>query len=759
MRIYPVKRPLCAAIVAFIAGLWLGSDNTTLSGMGCAFFVVLGLIGGIAAIKTGKSRLFLACLLALTAGLLLMQQATVNNHALSPYHGTEGTISARITRAPADRTYVDAEVLALNDTTLEQPVPIRIQRAWEDNSNYTLRAIYRFSGAFMAPSPATNPGGYDEEKILAQRGIATLFEAEAPGTLSADPPHWAQWLNSVKNHCSAILSRYLDPGQQALIAATLFGDVSTLNEDFYNVSQQFGIIHIFSVSGLHVSFILAFVLLLARLLRRQHSWGLFLLMVPLLTLYTLLSDASAPAVRASIMGLATLLAMRLLRYRDPLTIIALAALALLLANPYNLWQIGFQLSFLAMLGLILLTPRFEPFLGFLPKSLASALAVSLAAECVSLPLVAYYFYQIAPLSTLMNLLVVPFFSLLVPLALVALLVAAAIPALGALFFLPVRMLILVIVALMDIVNSLTGTLHIYIGQPSIWLLLLCYAALIVFCLVPLEARKMSAASLVAAVLCLAVLILRPTVSENLRLTMVDVGQGTGCTYQTADGHWLVFDTGPGADTVAQYLRYCGVNTIDALVLSHSDSDHIGGAAHILRDFHVRQLLASPYAQTSEEWQALVPYLDDTEIVTVDAPLTFSLGDSRLDCTLLAASDDGSENNNQVVSLLNDDGCTTLFCGDTDSEDLAAIPWTAATDLILVPHHGSKNSWNANFYRQHTPILALISAGTNNRYGHPHAETTDGLDSLSIPALCTADVGAVRIYERENTFYYKTGATR
>lgn len=759
MRIYPVKRPLCAAIVAFIAGLWLGSGNTTLSGMGCAFFVALGLIGGIAAIKAGKGRLFLACLLALTAGLLLMQQATVNNHALSPYHGTEGTISARITRAPADRTYVDAEVLVLNGTTLEQPVPIRIQRAWEDDSNYTLRAIYRFSGAFMAPSPATNPGGYDEEKILAQRGIATLFEAEAPGTLSADPPHWAQWLNSVKDRCSAILSRYLDPGQQALIAATLFGDVSTLNEDFYNVSQQFGIIHIFSVSGLHVSFILAFVLLLARLLRRQHSWGLFLLMVPLLTLYTLLSDASAPAVRASIMGLATLLAMRLMRYRDPLTIIALAALALLLANPYNLWQIGFQLSFLAMLGLILLTPRFEPFLGFLPKSLASALAVSLAAECVSLPLVAYYFYQIAPLSTLMNLLVVPFFSLLVPLALVALLVAAAVPALGALFFLPVRMLILVIVALMDIVNSLTGTLHIYIGQPSIWLLLLCYAALIAFCLVPLEARKISAATLAAAVLCLTALILRPAVSEDLRLTMVDVGQGTGCTYQTADGHWLVFDTGPGTDTVAQYLRYCGVNTIDALVLSHSDSDHIGGAAHILRDFHVRQLLASPYAQTSEEWQALVPYLDDTEIVTVDAPLTFSLGDSRLDCTLLAASDDGGENSNQVVSLLNDAGCTTLFCGDTDIEDLAAIPWTATTDFILVPHHGSKNSWNADFYRQHTPALALISAGANNRYGHPHAETINGLDSLGIPALCTADVGAVRIYEQENTFYYKTGATR
>ena len=220
-----------------------------------------------------------------------MQQTGASHRALVPLHGSEGTISAHITRAPADRTYVDAEVTVLNGSTLEESVPVRIQRAWEDDGTYTLRADYEFTGTFTAPEPATNPGGYDEEKILAQRGIATLFEADAPGTLIADPPAWAQWLNSVKDSYSAILARYLDPGQQALIAATLFGDVSDLNDDFYNVSQQFGIIHIFSVSGLHVSFILAFVLALARLLRRQHSWGLFLLMVPLLTLYTLLSGA------------------------------------------------------------------------------------------------------------------------------------------------------------------------------------------------------------------------------------------------------------------------------------------------------------------------------------------------------------------------------------------------------------------------------------------------------------------------------------
>lgn len=95
-------------------------------------------------------------------------------------------------------------------------------------------------------------------------------------------------------------------------------------------------------------------------------------------------------------------------------------------------------------------------------------------------------------------------------------------------------------------------------------------------------------------------------------------------------------------------------------------------------------------------------------------------------------------------------------GDTAAESLDDISWQQATDLILVPHHGSKNSWDAALYDTRQPSLALISAGRNNRYGHPHAKTTDGLAALNIPTLCTADTGAVRIYAQNGALYYKTG---
>lgn len=746
MRIYPVKRPLCAMILAFIAGLWLSNVSSLLAG-GCVFLCLAATL--IYALHLRQRWVALACLVASVGGFLFMSHTTALEQELVPYHNKEVQIEAQIVRAPANRTYVDAAVTALNEHDFKEPVNIRIKRPWEDATTYDIRGTYQFNGTLVAPAIQTNPGGYDEASMLAQRGIYSVLETTESGSLIHAPASWAQAVNHLKGVYTNILSHYLNDGEQALIAATLFGDVAAMSEDFYMASQQFGIIHIFSVSGLHVTFILGFILALAKLLRRQNSWGLLLLLVPLLTLYTLLSDASAPAIRASLMGILTLLALRLLRYRDPLTIVALAAFMLLIANPYNLWQIGFQLSFLAMLGLILIPQHLAPYFHRLPSWLADGIALSLAAELVSLPLVAYYFYTVSPLSTVMNLLVVPFFSLLVPLSLVALLVAGVLPALGGLFFLPVKAIITVIMALMNIIHHFVGTLHFHIGQPALGLLCFYYLGLLLFLLVPLNAPRIHALALTAVCALVAALCLRPAAPADLRLSMFDVGQGTGCAYQSTNGDWLVFDTGPGSDTLAQSLRYYGVNRIDTIVLSHGDADHIGGLAHLLRDFHVKQLIASPAAQTGEEWQMLTPYIKDTAIINANRALTFHADGLSLECVLRDIGTDDKENANQVIARLTDSNTSYLFTGDSNADTLTNLPWQEPTDVIIVPHHGSKNSWNEDFYQTQDPRLALISAGRGNRYGHPHKEVTDGLTALAIPTYNTAENGAIQLYNTVN----------
>ena len=169
-----------------------------------------------------------------------------------------------------------------------------------------------------------------------------------------------------------------------------------------------------------------------------------------------------------------------------------------------------------------------------------------------------------------------------------------------------------------------------------------------FLLVPLNAPRIHALALTAVCALVAALCLRPAAPADLRLSMFDVGQGTGCAYQSTNGDWLVFDTGPGSDALAQSLRYYGVNRIDTIVLSHGDADHIGGLAHLLRDFHVKQLIASPAAQTSEEWQMLTPYLKDTAIINANRALTFHADGLSLECILRDIGTDDKENANQVI---------------------------------------------------------------------------------------------------------------
>jgi competence protein ComEC len=745
MKPYPIHRPFAAAIAAFICGIWLSRQWTA------SFAVWLGLglaaVGFVcAALYVRRAATVFLCLAALTAGFLFVQPTEYINHLPLALAGQEIRAEVRLTAAPAGKTYVDGRLVGV-DGKAQDPAPrIRISRPYGDETVYKPGAVYRVSGKLRAPLGATNPGGWNEAATLGARGIYTVLEADQALRQTAPAPAWAARIAAMKDRALALFSQYLDAGETALVFATLFGDVSGLNDDFYNLSQQFGIIHIFSVSGLHVAFILAFLLGLARLLRRQNSPILPALLLPLLALYTLMSDCSAPAVRASLMAMLALFALRLRRYRDPITITAEAALCLVLADPYNLWLIGFQLSFAAMLAIFILAPRIETVLAPRLGRLSGALAVSLAAEAVSLPLSAYYFYMVSPLSVVMNLLVVPLFSVLVPLALLALLAALLLPQAGLLLFFPVKVLIYTVTAVMAITDAWVGNLHFYIGQPPVALIALYLAALLVFCRA-VDSRRLRLPALAAAVGLLLCICFRPAVDTDLRLTVLDVGQGSSALYQTADGAWLVLDTGPAADTPARTLRYYGVNHVSAIVLSHSDSDHITGCAHLLRDFHVSQLLATQAAQASSAWQALEPYLDDTQVITVDQDERFQLGTTSLEAALVNKDSAGEENTNQLVCRI-DDAPSVLAPGDTDGDHLTQIPFSGGADIILAPHHGSRYSWREDFYRRCKPAAVAISAGRDNRFGHPHTEVTQGLEKMGIPFYRTDQSGAMLFYQTE-----------
>lgn len=752
MTLYPTHRPMARCVCFMIGGLLAARYGSwLLLATSSIVLIALGLLS-----KRSTRRLLFACFFLL--GIFLMHHAMVEAQQLVPLHQQKVTAVVQVNRAPTQQTYIDGKVIRLNNKNLANPVSLRLQRPYNDDGHYQPGAYYQFEGTLLEPKTQTNPGGYDEARNLSSRGIFTVLKARSTGVFLKSPSPLIQWILNLKQTSYHAFEKYFDKGEAALLVATLFGDVSGLHQDFYALSQQFGIIHIFSVSGLHVTFILSFILLIARVLRLQHHWLLLLLLIPLLALYCLLSDLSAPAIRASVMAVLFLLALRLHRYRDPISIIALAAFGLLVANPFNLWQIGFQLSFAAMLGIFVLTPPLERLMQILPQGLRTAIAASLAAELVSLPLVAWYFYMVAPLSILMNLLVVPLFSLIVPLSLLGLLLHGLLPALGFIIFFPTKILIFTVVALMNLVNGSLGNGHYYLGQPPWWLLLL-YSLLLLSLATCTYYRHWPQLHLRAGILLVAAMVLcfLPYTPSNLRLTVLDVGQGSSAVYQSSQGAWLVLDTGPQQDTTAQYLRYCGVNTLEAIVLSHSDSDHIQGLNHLLRDFHVKQLFITKAAQQSEEWKALSPYLRHSRVTIIDKPVHYRKGNLQLSLAVLGKHAQRTENNNQLICQIDDDH-RYLFPGDSSADLLKDCNLPAPVEVLVVPHHGSRYSWDESFYARYNPQLCLISCGRNNRFGHPHAQVTDGLTSMDIPFLRTDQAGAIRLYEQHQKLYSKAFLT-
>lgn len=676
-------------------------------------------------------------------GDISLRQAT----ALDPLHGSEVTIEGTVVRAPSGKNWADVAVERVGDRTFKHPVKVRLARKWGDDAALTRGMPVAVRARLAAPQGARNPGGYDAARVLRGAGIMTTAKALTPLETAPLPPRAALFAR-----LQAALFARLDAGLShdgaALMKAILLGDTGQLADAFYHRAQLLGLVHIFAVSGLHVGFVLGFVLALARLFRQGRKAWLFFVILPLLLLYVALTGFPPAAVRAAMMALFALGLFFLHRYRDPVGILAYAALALLLINPWCLWQLGFQLSFAVTAGLIYLTPRIALLLTPLPQRLAEGLAVALAAEVVSAPFIAYHYHLLTPLGVVANLLMVPLVGCLVPLVFLALLLSlfGMTPALP--FFWVAERLIDVLLFLIRVPGKTLAASHLHLGMPSLWALVLVTLVIIAFAVGwPQRAlqRLHHSPRWALLLLPLCLITLYHPAPRDLALSVVDVGQGSAAAWQTADGRWLVFDCGPGVDTMASYLRSCGVNRIDAIVLSHGDDDHIGGLARLLEDFRVGQLYLSERVTQSEKWPAIAPLLSDTESVIVRHNAAFQAGSTNVELALIGHSDaPDAPNADEVAAYLRDGSVQVLFPGDSDAVALREVPWSGPVDVLLVPHHGSKGSLEEGFLARSAPALAIASAGVDNRFGHPDQEVRETYERLEIPFMCTNECGAILI---------------
>lgn len=812
-----MARPAVVWVVFWLAGIVMtlgGESWTTLHGVLALFLFALI---GIMAVRGKRKQAYIALLALVIAATYGGWRASGNGTDMPTQAEAlrmHGYLSAPI-KADGDRIRFTLDMVEPERGQLAVTViaasPDELEHAerWRRGDKLTLE------GELALPGEARNFGQFDYRKFLNRQRIHRVFTVRGLEAVEHDSAAgWDKYavLRAVDRMRGDMLDRigalFADK-HAGLMAGLLIGHQEDIEEERYQVFSRLGLTHVIAISGLHVGIVVGVLLALLRLLRltRETSLTVAIAFVPA---YVLLTGAAPSIVRAGMMSMIALYALKRGWLKDGLNILAVAAGVMTVWNPYYIYSVGFQLSFAVTAGLIMIAPKLTALLPG-PRWLAGAIAVTVAAQLVSLPLTVYYFNQFALVSFVANFLLVPVFSLLVlPAGYAALLLSYAGKPPAMLLADCVSFIIDCCYKLMDALDRLPGMM-IWATPSAIWIFV--YYLLLWFAIV--LAHRLRAVAhpmfllrkrrMLAALVCLlgafSVCVVggwqyglwqsRGTVS------FLDVGQGDAILVRTPGNRTLLIDGGGtarfyrpgeewrarskpyevGADLLLPLLRQRGVRNLDYVVATHGHADHIGGLPAVLQHIPTQRLLFNGTRSSSDAalFEAAaaraIPVYAATagRRIVIDKHTSLELLHPLTDGGLQLQSD---QNRHSVAFILRMRHYVFVFTGDMDaSAERAVLAYLAdgedgkpltqlpprQSDVVImkVAHHGSRTSTTAEWLRYWSPDYAVISAGANNRYGHPNANVLERLAQYGSDILRTDRHGEVQFRLRGGEFGWRT----
>lgn len=567
---------------------------------------------------------------------------------------------------------------------------------------------------------------------------------------------------SLKAHVLELFPEDVAP----LMKALLTGDRSELYDDdeLYVSLQVAGLIHIIAVSGMHVSFLIGLLSLGTGRRRMTAFTG-----IPLVWFFSAMTGLSPSVVRASVMITLLLIAPILRRENDPPTSLSAALLLLLLINPQAIGGVSLQLSFAAMAGIMLITPRIyssingllEDTEGLIRKALTAVNGVfsaSVGALVFTTPLVALHFGYVPLYSVLTNMLCLWAMSTAFMVAYPVCIVGALCFPLGeALAWLVAWLPRYTIFIVKHIAKLPLAALYTYNNLASMWLVFV-YAVL----WLPWLFRGNKPYRPILPICCCFITLPIVAVLSNTLLsaapsvTAVNVGQGQ-CIVATTEFGTVVIDCGGKGSSVnagsaaAEFLLSSGRRKIDLLVLTHLHDDHANGVVRLMSYIDVERIALPEDCEDTEVGDRIIEtcYDNDTEILYIDENTNVRLDDLSLELFAPIGSEDPNE---KGLIVLGDYGeFEFLVTGDAGSGTeklLTSFYPIGDIELLVVGHHGSKYSTCETLLDSVTPDKAIISVGHNN-YGHPTQDVLERLSARAIEVLRTDINGNITITAGNN----------
>ncbi len=529
------------------------------------------------------------------------------------------------------------------------------------------------------------------------------------------------WASRLRQNIAERLVEVVPDSAQGFVLTVWLGDRRRVAGDTYTTFLESGTAHILAVSGVHIGLIFITVSYFLRLFIRHPRHRIILTLLAV-TLFAFVAGARISSLRAAIMIGLYLMSEWFDREPDAPTALSLAALIFGIHNPNVIFMPGFQLSFLSIASILLFHDGIAGFIGKWPRALQEGISSTLAVQILPLPAAISAFHVLPISGVLLNLIILPLLSIVLWLAFMTTLTAYLIPP-AAIWFANAMLPIVQLIEFLAQWTSQFKLSHVYLSSPS-GLSILAYILSVGVFWWWLNQKKRRHALLVAsmALLVFCAIAWKPwTYTPNM--TFLDVGHGDAAVVQTTDRKTILIDGGNanqyvdmGKQVVAPYLWAQHINKIDAIFVSHSDSDHVGGLHYILEHFPVEQVYTAPDFGSTPEGQQFLDSCARTQtpVATLSRDDVLSIGDAKIQVIHPnpEAMDTMNDNDRSLVFTLEFPGLRTLFTGDIEKagEHRAFLTHTVHVDLIKVPHHGSSTSSTPMLFKAVYADHAVVSSG-------------------------------------------------
>ena len=637
-------------------------------------------------------------------------------------------------------------------------------------------------GNFEEASTARNEGGFDYKQYLKTKniyGILTVNKKDIEIINKNNVGIIDLLANKVKNSMKNKIEQNIPNETSELLSGMIIGEKSNLQKEIQEDFRNSSLSHVLAISGMHVSYVMlgiTFIISKVKFSKKMSK----IVTILILLFFIILTGKTASVTRACFMSSYIILASLLHKKAHVLGSISISLLIILIINPYFILDIGLQLSYGGTIGIVLIYPilkkykkkkedessKIKKIIYKIKEKILDTILITLSANLVIFPIVLFHYNTMSFTFIISNLLISPIIGIIIILGFLTVFVSYIISPISKIMFFILQIFLKLLAQIAHFCAELPLS-KVYFPKPKIYLIAIYYLFLIYIILLKnkiTEVKRINRKLISIFIIIVIILnLILNFIPKTFTISFIDVGQGDSMLISTPKGKNILIDGGGSKDeenfnvgkqTLIPYLLNKGITKLDYILISHFDSDHVGGILSVLEELKAEKVIICEQEE-NENYKRFKEIVKNKKIKVYVVKKGDNLKiEENIYLNIIWPKDEkikeNAINNNSIVAKLKYKNFSILLTGDIEkiAENEILKEYENSNilnaNILKVAHHGSKSSSINEFLEKVKPQIALIGVGEKNTFGHPNTGVLNRLENLNTKIYRTDENGEITI---------------